>query len=553
MKPNRVTHLKLFSTNGAGIKNGKVGSLNAEVQSTQSNIVTLQETHCTQKGRIRMNKSFVIFEAIRKRKGGGTLVAIHEDLNPKLIAEYDEEFELIVVEVDTEDKSIRVISGYGPQENWQEDKRLPFFIALETEIEKAELAGKSVLIELDANSKLGPSYIAKDPHNITPNGTLLAAIIERQNLVIGNASDKCVGTITRKRVTRNRIEESVIDIIMFSNDLKNHMVKMHVDEERSHVLTRIRKTKNGIKVKESDHNVLLAEFSCKIPTTEKQKSVEVYNLKNREGQENFRKYTNETKMLSSTIDEEGDINKVIARFIKKLNGCIAVNFQKKRVNRKGISNKNKDLYDRMRQLKLSDDVISKKELIKVTEAIAKAESDNFKKLKDELDKLKIGDDKVDSKQLWKLKRRLCPNIRDAPCAMNDSEGNLVTSDRALQKQAQEVFSQRLEGNTIEPHLEDLQDDVNNLCEIRVKLSESKKSENWTMEDLKTVLKQLDNDKARDPEGHANELYKEGVAGEDLLEATLKIMNMIKNKQQYPNILEKCNISLIHKKKVQEGI
>ena len=132
MKPNRVTHLKLFSTNGAGIKNGKVGSLNAEVQSTQSNIVTLQETHCTQKGRIRMNKSFVIFEAIRKRKGGGTLVAIHEDLNPKLIAEYDEEFELIVVEVDTEDKSIRVISGYGPQENWEEDKRLPFFIALET-------------------------------------------------------------------------------------------------------------------------------------------------------------------------------------------------------------------------------------------------------------------------------------------------------------------------------------------------------------------------------------------------------------------------------------
>ena len=43
-----------------------------------------------------MDKTFVIFEAIRKRKGGGTLVAIHEDLNPKLIAEYDEECELIL-------------------------------------------------------------------------------------------------------------------------------------------------------------------------------------------------------------------------------------------------------------------------------------------------------------------------------------------------------------------------------------------------------------------------------------------------------------------------
>ena len=127
MKPNRVTHLKLFATNGEGVKNGKVASLNAEVQSTQSNIVMLQETHCTQKGKIKMDKTFVIFEAIRKRKGGGTLVAIHADLNPKLVAEYDEDFELLVVEVDTEDTSIRVISGYGPQEKIEDEKRLPFF------------------------------------------------------------------------------------------------------------------------------------------------------------------------------------------------------------------------------------------------------------------------------------------------------------------------------------------------------------------------------------------------------------------------------------------
>ena len=90
-----VTSIKVFSTNGAGIKNGKVASLNAEIESLQANLVTVQETHCTQKGRIVMDSKFVVFEAIRKRKGGGTLVAIHEDLNPKLIAEYDEEFELL--------------------------------------------------------------------------------------------------------------------------------------------------------------------------------------------------------------------------------------------------------------------------------------------------------------------------------------------------------------------------------------------------------------------------------------------------------------------------
>ena len=147
--------LKMFSANCASLKNGKQASLNAEVASTNANIVTLQETHFKEKGKIKMKKEFVIFEAIRSKKGGGTAIAIHEDFKSKLIEEHSDKFELLVVEAVNKHKDIRIISGHGPQENWEEDKRLPFFIALETAIERAELAGKSILIELDANSKLG--------------------------------------------------------------------------------------------------------------------------------------------------------------------------------------------------------------------------------------------------------------------------------------------------------------------------------------------------------------------------------------------------------------
>ena len=48
-----------------------------------------------------------------------------------------------------------MITGCGPQENWEESRRVSFFIALEAEIVKAELAGTSVIIEMDANAKLG--------------------------------------------------------------------------------------------------------------------------------------------------------------------------------------------------------------------------------------------------------------------------------------------------------------------------------------------------------------------------------------------------------------
>ena len=110
MKPKPLGHIKLFSTNGAGIKNGKVASLIAEVHNTQANIITVQETHSRQKGKISMGNELVTFEAIRDKKGGGTMIAVHQDLNPKLVEEYNDEFELLVVQIDTEEESIRVIS-----------------------------------------------------------------------------------------------------------------------------------------------------------------------------------------------------------------------------------------------------------------------------------------------------------------------------------------------------------------------------------------------------------------------------------------------------------
>ena len=147
-----------------------------------------------------------------------------------------------MVEIKTAEEPIRIVSGYGPQENWEEEKRRPFFLALETEIEKSELAGVSVIIELDANSKLGKHYIANDPHDMSPNGVLLSAIIERHNLIVGNGSPKCSGTITRRRVTKKRTEESVIDVVLISSELKEHMTSVHIDEKKKHVLCKIYKT-----------------------------------------------------------------------------------------------------------------------------------------------------------------------------------------------------------------------------------------------------------------------------------------------------------------------
>ena len=102
VKKKSNSFLKVFSTNGAGVVGGKISSLRAQVKLTEANMVTVQETHAKRKGKIKL-PDMVVFEAIRKTKGGGTLIAGHSSLNPKLIDVYEDEFELIVVEVEVKD------------------------------------------------------------------------------------------------------------------------------------------------------------------------------------------------------------------------------------------------------------------------------------------------------------------------------------------------------------------------------------------------------------------------------------------------------------------
>ena len=190
------------------------------------------------------------------------MLGIHMGLQPVLISEYSDSFELLVVEIVTGNQSIRVMTGYGPQENWEDKERMPFYTALETEIASAELQGKSVIIAPDANAKLGPTYFPNDPEDMSKNGKVLSAILERHALSVANGlKEKCL--ITQERSTVNGIEQSVIDFVIVSCDLVKHIEYIHIDEKRIHVLTKNLKTKHKNEVIKSDHNIIETKINLK--------------------------------------------------------------------------------------------------------------------------------------------------------------------------------------------------------------------------------------------------------------------------------------------------
>ena len=233
-------------------------------------------------------KDFEFFEAIRKKQKGGTLIGAHKSMDPVLIEEYSEDFELLVIEVKMGHKYVRIISGYGPQENWKVEDKLPFFRALEEEIKKAKLHEKSIFIQLDANSKLGQDIIKGDPHTQTENGKILAAIIKRNAMIVMNSVEsKCSGKVTRRRITRKVNEESIIDFVIVCEEMEELISEVTIDEERKHVLVRHTKTKNGVKVKESDHNSIVTKVKVNWNKMKNNNPVEMYNIKDLDGLKRF--------------------------------------------------------------------------------------------------------------------------------------------------------------------------------------------------------------------------------------------------------------------------
>ena len=94
---------------------------------------------------------------------------------------------------------------------------MPFFLALEEEIIKSELAGKSILIKMDANSKFGPQMILGDKHCLTENGKLLAGI----NIHIGKKTKEFPALkVHGKQMEQSKQETYLGDVIDKSGTIR---------------------------------------------------------------------------------------------------------------------------------------------------------------------------------------------------------------------------------------------------------------------------------------------------------------------------------------------
>ena len=132
--------------------------------------------------------------------------------------------------------------------------------------------------------------------------------------------------------------------------------------------------------------------------------------------------------------------------------------------------------------------------------------------------------------------------------MKDATGNLLTEKKDILEHTVKYYEKVLRNRPITEELTSYQKDREELATARMNIASKNQTDDWTMEELEDVLKNLKTNKSRDALGFLNELLKPNVIGDDLKLAILKLMNRIKQTQEYPKCLELCNITSIFKRK-----
>ena len=449
--------LEVFGINAAGIKS-KLESFNEILTTLKPQIWMLQETKLKPHEQINCEAvdDFQVFYLSRqKSQGGGLAVGVSKMLESTLLSEGDDETEVVSVLVVVGDIPIRVIVGYGVQENAPREKKEKFWDFLEKEILQAETENQGVLIQIDGNLHAGSNLIKNDPNPQNQNGKIFMDFLQRNSTIsVVNSMSICEGTITRQRTLESRSEKAVLDFFLVNEKLDPFLEKMIVDEKRSYSLGNYAQFHKNKRVIETDHNGLILELKLEF-SAQKPERREFFNFRNKVCQEQFKKETDINNQLLECFENELSVEMQCKKWLKAFNSLVYKCFRKIRIgtNRKKIfSNKNTLLRERIEKIKESKAKDISEGLKKQIEVrIQEIENEIGNKVVEEYHEEIIetinsmgGDEtSIDGsgrQKLWKILKRKFPKTKsNIPMGKKDRKGNVISNHLGLKELYLQTF------------------------------------------------------------------------------------------------------------------
>ena len=227
--------------------------------------------------------------------------------------------------------------AYGPQEYSSKQEIDDFYENINIQLNRALIAGESVVLAGDFNAKLGKDIIPQDIHDMSSNGKHLLNLINNFELVTMNSHEVYQGIFTRVN-NKNCSERSVLDYLFVTTDLCSSISSMIIDEEKLYTPWRnLKKAKRY-----TDHNAII--FRLNIPTSHKKERKNnkhtMWNFNDMHGWNKFRQVTQDDKQLIDCWNASASFEACYQQWDNRLNYLMHTCFKKKRVvSRKRLYNR----------------------------------------------------------------------------------------------------------------------------------------------------------------------------------------------------------------------
>ena len=402
------------------------------------------------------------------------------------------------------------------------------------------------------NATLGQSIITGDPNPKNENGRFLEMFLVQNKLTAVNSLSLCKGVITRLRLlVTGKIESSTIDFYVVCERVLAFVSEMLIDSDKKHIATNYTNVKKGGEAKDTDHYTQIMKVRLEIcPYPEKRQ--EIFNFKNTQCQEVFKDITNKTKDFHKCF--EGNVSNAIkfSKWRGVLNTYCGRAFKKIRVRQKKlVTNGAEKLIDKRNQLKklvetktnskLQREIdILDKDIATILHNKAKCNAFKFRKFCDKASSFPV-------QLMWKLKKRLWPKKKSTlPVAKWNQVKKLVSSPREIKAALFQEYKERLRTRKIRPDFQEQKKMDIELVNLKLIEARLNKSSPFLLTELEKALNDLNQGRARDPEGLCAELFQNKVIGESLKESLLIMLNEIKQEGIVPYFMNVTSVTTIPK-------
>ena len=326
--------------------------------------------------------------------------------------------------------------------------------------------------------------------------------------------------------------------------------KMKIDEIDQYALT---KYKKGTIVK-ADHNMLKLEINLTFHDEKKHERTEVFNLRNKLCQNDFKEKTSNTNQFTKCFEGEETIDIQFKKWHRRLLKALHTSFRKIRIKDRGEKKNSKmDLIMEKKKVILKKGNLNYKdrqEINKLDEELTVECSDKeFEKVTKICGTLETNSGVTNVTNIWRQFKKAYPTkTKPLPTGVQNVEGKIITNPKEKQKVILEHFTHRMRKRPVKQEVMEILNKSEELFRKRVENAKTVKNCPFEMKELEDMLKCMKLGKSRDPENLVRDIFKEGVIGSDLKMSILMMVNRIKEQTAVPECMKTAHITMLHKKK-----